>query len=318
MSGGIAHWDEAEPRPIAGEQLRGVRGRLGPLMGAERAGLSRYDLAPGERPMPLHAHADEEEILFVLRGSGVITDGKRTWPITAGDTVVWHADGAPHTFVAGDGGLSALIFGSGSDTHLTWLPRAKAMWAATRWIPTDGPHPFALEEAAGELELPPVDMERPPFVVAFADVPVAERDFSDVRATRRRLGHAAGARRSGLMHATVAPGWHSTIPHVHSGDEELFVVLAGSGELVLHGTDAVELSRHPVRAGSLVARPAGGEVAHSFRAGDDGLELLCYSSDDRNDLCFYPRSRKLAANAFGLTFRVDPLPYADGEPARDA
>jgi uncharacterized cupin superfamily protein len=69
----------------------------------------------------------------------------------------------------------------------------------------------------------------------------------------------------------------------------------------------------PVRAGSVVARPAGTGVAHAFRAGDRGLVLLAYGIREPNDLCFYPRSGKLRARGVDLTFRVQRVSYWDGE-----
>ena len=118
MTGGISHWDAVQARAFAKGELRGSRRRLGPAMGAERAGLSRYEAAPGERPMPLHTHADEEEILFVVRGSGITTDGERSWAIAAGDTVAHPAGGPPHTYVAGDGSLDVLVGGAGPPDNL--------------------------------------------------------------------------------------------------------------------------------------------------------------------------------------------------------
>ena len=179
MTGGISHWDAVQARAFAKGELRGSRRRLGPAMGAERAGLSRYEAAPGERPMPLHTHADEEEILFVVRGSGITTDGERSWAIAAGDTVAHPAGGPPHTYVAGDGSLDVLVFATGSDTRLTWLPRAGTMWAGSRWVPLDGPHPFEAEAAAGPLDPGPLQDEPAANIVSLAAAPLIERTFSD-------------------------------------------------------------------------------------------------------------------------------------------
>src|SRR5829696_3928325 len=140
----LAHWDEVERSAIDGAQLRGTRWRLGAAAGAERTGLSRYRLAAGERAMPVHVHADEEELFVVLAGSGLSWQDGATYAVGAGDVVV-HRDGAEaHTILAAPGGegLDVLAFGSGSDTGLTWLPRARAWWAGPHWLPHDGPSPF--------------------------------------------------------------------------------------------------------------------------------------------------------------------------------
>ena len=67
----IGHWDGVEPRRIDRGELQGQRWRLGGLVRTAAAGLSRYVLGPGERAMPVHVHADEEEITFVLAGTGL-------------------------------------------------------------------------------------------------------------------------------------------------------------------------------------------------------------------------------------------------------
>jgi uncharacterized cupin superfamily protein len=105
----------------------------------------------------------------------------------------------------------------------------------------------------------------------------------------------------------VEPGALSYPPHCHSAEEELFVVLDGSGTLLLGNEE------HPVRAGSVVARPPGTGVAHAFRAGDQPLTLLAYSDRDPNDMCFYPRSGKVSLRGLKAIFRVERLDYWDGE-----
>jgi uncharacterized cupin superfamily protein len=316
MAGDITHWDDVDAQRVETDHLRGTRRRLGGAMGAVRTGLSRFDAGPDERPMPVHVHADEEEILFVLRGSGVTTDGQRAWPIAAGDTVVHVADGAPHTFVAGAEGIDVLVFSTGSDTHLSFLPRARVMWAGSRWVPLDGPNPFKAENLAGPLVLGAPEAERPPHVVAFDDVPPHRSAYADVVTTRRRLGAAAGARRSGLSHVEVPPGLRSSVPHLHSANEELFLVLGGSGTLELWDTDGQVVSRHPVRPGSAVGRPASSGVGHCFVAGDEGIVLLMYDRQEPNDLCFYPRSQKVSIDGLGgIVFRIEQTTYTDGEPS---
>jgi len=63
-----------------------------------------------------------------------------------------------------------------------------------------------------------------------------------------------------------------------------------------------------------VARPAGSGVAHSFRAGTAGLTYLCHGTRRPEDVCWYPRSRKLAFRGLGVVARVETVGYWDGEP----
>jgi uncharacterized cupin superfamily protein len=125
---------------------------------------------------------------------------------------------------------------------------------------------------------------------------------------RRNLGDAAGSLRSGLQHVTVQPGAYATPRHCHSVEEEVFVVLEGDGVLVL-GDD-----EHPVRTGSVVARPPATGIAHAFRAGDGGLTFLAYGTRDPSDMCWYPDSGKLGFGGLGVVARVQTVDYWDGEP----
>jgi uncharacterized cupin superfamily protein len=303
----VTHWDEVEPVAIEGTHLRGTRWRLGAAAGAADVGLSRYRLAAGERAMPVHVHADEEEIFFVLAGEGVSWQGGRTYEVRAGDCILHRAGAEPHTIVGAGDGLDVLAFGSGSPTGLTWLPRARAWWNGPHWLPHDGPNPFKAEEAAGPLELPVPEDTRPATIVNVEDVSARHAQRGDVAGERRRLTDALGARHSLLHRLVVEPGALSYPPHCHSAEEELFVVLDGSGSLLL-GDD-----EHPVRAGSLVARPPGTGVAHAFRAGDEPLTLLAYSDRDPNDICFYPRSNKVSIRGVRAIFRGERVDYWDGE-----
>lgn len=89
-------------------------------------------------------------------------------------------------------------------------------------------------------------------------------------------------------------------------------MLGGEGHLLLWEPDGVV--EHPVREGSVVARPPGTGVAHAFRAAEAGLTLLMYGTRDPNDICFYPRSGKVFFRGVGLITRVgERLDYWDGE-----
>ena len=303
----VIHWDDVEAVAIERTHLRGTRWKLGAAAGAEGVGLSRYRLAAGERAMPVHVHADEEEIFYVLEGSGLSWQAGRTYEVRAGDCVLHRPGAEPHTIVGTGDGLDVLAFGSGSATGLTWLPRARAWWNGPHWLPHDGPNPFKAEDAAGPLELPEPEAQRPPTIVNVGDVAPRHAQRGDVAGERRRVSDAVGARQSLLNRLVIEPGALSYPPHCHSAEEELFVVLDGSGWLLLGDEE------HPVRDGSIVARPPGTGVAHAFRAADGPLTLLAYSDRDPNDICFYPRSSKVSIRGIKAIFRVEKVGYWDGE-----
>lgn len=304
----ISHWDDVPWRRHEYGELRFACQGLSRPRGGAGATLSRYRIAPGERSMPLHVHVDEEELFFVLAGCGLVWQGDALHEVRAGDLIVHLADGEPHTLLAEDSGepLEVLAYASGSPTQLTLLPRAGVTWVGSRWLPQDASHPFAAEPPVAAGELPAV-APRPSTIVALAGVEPALQDRGLVHRTRRDLAGAAGSRLSGLKHVIVAPGRRSSVRHCHSHEDELFIVLEGSGTLLL-GEE-----RHPVRPGSIVARPAATGVAHAFEAGADGLVLLAYGTREPADMCWYPDSRKVFFRGLRLIGRVQPLDYWDGE-----
>jgi uncharacterized cupin superfamily protein len=227
--------------------------------------------------------------------------------VHAGDCILHRPGAEPHTILGAGDGLDVLAFSGGSATGLTWLPRAQAWWNGPHWLPHDGPNPFAAEEAAGPLDVPEPEAQRPPTIVALDDVPVQDYGRGDVAAMRRGLTDALGRRRVGVAHLTVAPGALSSPPHCHAAEEEIFYVVDGAGALLL-GDD-----EHPVRAGSVVARPPGTGVAHAFRAGEGGLTLLAFGTREPHDIAYYPRSGKVALRGLNARFNIAQVEYWDGE-----
>lgn len=286
--------DVASGNGSAGD-IRFERRRLGAAAGATIVGCSLYAVAAGARQMPVHVHGDEEEIFYVLDGSGLSWQDGAACSVGPGDVVVHVADRLPHTFLAGDAGLELLAFASGSETSITYLPRAQVMWCGPRWVPVDAPHPFEAEAQAGPLERPEPG-ERPANVVATGDVAAERRGAGQVRG----LGTAGGSVKSGLNHMTLPANASGAPPHCHALEEELFYVLEGSGTLGL-GDD-----RHPLRAGDVVARPPGTGVAHSITAGDHGLAYLAYGTRVAGDTVYYPETGKVRLRGLGVTIDAPP------------
>jgi uncharacterized cupin superfamily protein len=146
---------------------------------------------------------------------------------------------------------------------------------------------------------------RPENIVHFS-----EATRLDVRASiDRDLGRSAGSERTGLCHVEVAAGKQGAPHHFHSAEEEIFVILEGGGTLRLGD------ERAPIRAGHVLGRPPGTRVAHSFRAGDEGMTYLAYGTREVNDIAYYPDSNKVNFRGIGLITRLERLDYWDGEPA---
>ena len=70
--------------------------RLGPLLGAKDLGYSYDVVPPGKRSCPFHSHRAEEEMFFIVRGTGTLRYGNETRMIRAGD-VICCPTGGPET-----------------------------------------------------------------------------------------------------------------------------------------------------------------------------------------------------------------------------
>ena len=309
----IAHWDEAESDRAEAGHIAGEWTDLGVAAGTKTVGLSRIKVDPGKWSTPLHRQTAEEEIFFVLGGSGICLLRDSAFEVAPGDCIV-HRVRELHTLRAGDEGLDVLAFGTRGQTEAAHLPRAGVSWLAGSWVEAGGgDHPWEREAAAGEPEVPEVGA-RPASVVHVDEV---EGDHDG--GSWRLLARTAGAELSGLNWGRLPPGEEGAPPHLHSADEEIFVVLEGAGTLELwpspqRARDGVAYEEKPIRAGDVISRPASSGIAHGLRAGEGGMTFLAYGTRNANDVCYYPRSNKIYFRGLGLIARLDDLDYDDGEP----
>ena len=61
--------------------------RIGPLLGAKDLGYSYDVVPPGKRSCPFHSHRGEEEMFFIVRGTGTLRYGSETRKLRAGDLI---------------------------------------------------------------------------------------------------------------------------------------------------------------------------------------------------------------------------------------
>ena len=94
---------ELHPRPPAfaasgdGAQRFDARmGMVGARIGAKLLGYNITAVPPGKRAFPLHNHMVNEEMFFVLEGSGQLRLGDATHPVRAGDIIAC-PPGGPET-----------------------------------------------------------------------------------------------------------------------------------------------------------------------------------------------------------------------------
>jgi len=314
----IAHWDDVT---VVRRAEGHICGDWQYLTGDESVtvGARRLRIPAGSWSTPLPLEGSEEEIFFVLDGTGVslqqVGGEEQAFAVGPGDCLVHLALVHAHTLQAGPDGLEVLTFGQRHYARNTLLPRAGVSWLGPTWVLQGAPedHPYKREAAVGPPEVGEL-AARPSHIVNVEDVERATRDGATVARTVRDLGRAAGSFATGLRLFDAAPGKLHAPPHCHTAEEEIFVVLEGDGTLELWPGRPVDgPEEHPVRQGSVVARPAGTGVAHAFRGGPGGLSLLAYGTRDPRDVAYYPRSGKVSLRGVGVVGRLDVLDYWDGE-----
>ena len=133
-----------------------------------------------------------------------------------------------------------------------------------------------------------------------------------------RLAPGTAARKLGASFDIIAPGKRACPYHLHHAQEEMFVVIEGSGTLRVAG------EMLPLVAGDVVFIPPGAEYPHQIiNSSDAPLKYLSISTRDMPEICEYPDSGKYMAwcntpeggEGFGASQRaVNDLDYWDGEP----
>ena len=309
---GLTHFDEAPRRERELGHLRGSWTFLGDAAGAVGVGVRRIEVPAGGWTTPAHEHGREEELFYVLSGRGISWQRGRTAEVGANDCILYRAGRGAHTLHAVEP-LDVLAFGPREYDEAVGFPRLGMSLVGNRAVESlsgvenGAPFQFVREAQLGPPELSAEPGPRPETIVNLDAVTPQPLERPRVVRVRRNLGNACGSVRTGLQHVEVAAGKESTAQHCHSLEEELFVVLDGDGVLVL-GDEEI-----PVRRGHVVARPPGTGVAHMFRAGAGGLTYLAYGTREPGDMCYYPRSNKIAFRGLGVIARVEPLDYWDGE-----
>jgi uncharacterized cupin superfamily protein len=308
---GVAHWDEVEFHRSAKGEMDASWQRLGDAAGTRGVGVSRCRVEPGKLPTPPHSHGASEELYFVLAGSGLAWQDGEVHEIRPNDCVIHEADHFEHTFVAGPDGLEFLVFGTRHPTEIGWLPRSRAIRFGWPWAEGRDDDPWDVEATVEPLEVGE-PAPRPPNIRN-----VDEVELQTVRHQTFAYFTPDGTTRlAGFGWEKLAAGHRGSVPHCHSAEEEVFVILDGTATLELWQRDG-GVEETPLRAGHVVARPAGTRVSHSFRAGPEGATMLVYGTREPDDMCWYPRSRKIFWRGLGVIGRIETLDYDDGEPLED-
>jgi uncharacterized cupin superfamily protein len=89
MSAPIVNLDELEfVRDVRhGERFAARLAPIGAKIGARKLGYNVTVVAPGKRAFPFHNHHANEEMFFVLEGSGTLRFGAQELPVRKGDFI---------------------------------------------------------------------------------------------------------------------------------------------------------------------------------------------------------------------------------------
>jgi uncharacterized cupin superfamily protein len=122
--------------------------------------------------------------------------------------------------------------------------------------------------------------------VAFDDV----EENGIYTSSRGQISDHIGAKKLGYNLTVVPPGKVQCPFHNHHGEEEMFLILDGEGELRFGD------QRYPIRRHDLIACPPGGpEVAHQIiNTGTTTMRYLSLSTLVDLEACEYPDSQKVS------------------------
>lgn len=117
-----------------------------------------------------------------------------------------------------------------------------------------------------------------------------------------RLGTGTAASKLGASIDIVAPGMRSCPYHFHYAQEEMFIVLEGTGTLRVAGEHL------PIKSGDMIFIPPGPEYPHQIiNSSDAPLKYLSISTREQPELVEYPDSGKFQAMA--LRENGEPVRY---------
>jgi uncharacterized cupin superfamily protein len=105
-----------------------------------------------------------------------------------------------------------------------------------------------------------------------------------------RLGTGTAAGKLGASIDVVAPGMRSCPYHFHYAQEEMFIVLEGTGTLRVAGEQL------PIKSGDVIFIPPGPEYPHQIiNTSQAPLKYLSISTREQPELVEYPDSGKFQA-----------------------
>jgi uncharacterized cupin superfamily protein len=123
-----------------GKNFVGRCGRVGALIGAKKLGCQLHVVQAGQKAFPRHAHHANEEMFFVVSGSGTYRFGAEAKPIRAGDIIAappGNAETAHQILNTSDTELRYLAFSTRLDPDVVEYPDSNK-FAVASLVPEGG------------------------------------------------------------------------------------------------------------------------------------------------------------------------------------
>lgn len=123
-----------------GAEFEARLGRIGPIIGAQQLGVMLHVVPAGKKAFPKHAHHSNEEMMFILHGTGTYYCGCEHWEVGPGDIISAPAGDkeTAHQLVnSSEDELRYLCFSTRKDPEVVEYPDSGKFAVASK-VPADG------------------------------------------------------------------------------------------------------------------------------------------------------------------------------------
>lgn len=155
-------------------------------------------------------------------------------------------------------------------------------------------------------------VSRHPNIVNWNDVPMETQHTGEHwGASEARLNPSMppGEGHVGVVKVVLPPGRTYCPFHWHVYEDEMFIILSGSG-LLRYGDDVVDL-----RAGDCVSCPRNSGKGHQIaNVSSEDLVYLAIGENRKDEICVYPDTGKVLVRALERIARWEDTEYFHGEP----
>ena len=128
---------------------------------------------------------------------------------------------------------------------------------------------------------------------------IYDPDFTSAMKTVM-VGDSVGSEKMYVNIDYVKPGAASVKYHMHSRQEEFYLIMSGTGLLRMNGEETA------VKAGDVVSAPAGKDSGHQFiNNGTEILQILDVGTRQKDDVITYPDENVILIKDRRMVFSLD-------------